>query len=396
MSLQFQRLPPLPERQESPDVGLQTLGQLQQAAQMYMSYKQQRAALDLQKQQRDIDLAKASGEGGQDFWNSYTALRSGKNPYGTGIPAAPGAGMAAAAPMPPTPGGLNMTPATPPDAYAGYQSIQDPFGPLPGMAPASTPAAPSMASASPQPSATMGGSGLAMPQTALDLTPAHLAEIRSQKGSKGLKEYMDQQTFLSGQQKDQASATNMNLDNESKLRGDYTKASGNFKTVSENLQTIQSVAKKPPSAAGDISLVFSYMKLMDPNSTVREGEYSTASNAAGAGDRLRAMYNKLLDGQALAPAQRANFINTSSDIYQGWLDKQKQTDDAYRGIATRSRVNPDNVLIPFGVPNFDRAAMARSPGASDGHTFQSAKDAEAARLPKGTIVMIGGRRAVIE
>jgi len=158
--------------------------------------------------------------------------------------------------------------------------------------------------------------------------------------------------------------TNLNLDNESKLRGDYTKASTNFKTVSENLGNIQSVANRPPTAAGDISLIFSYMKLMDPNSTVREGEYATAANAAGVPDRLHALYNRLLSGEKLAPAQRADFINTSGDLYQGWLDKQKQTDEAFRAIATRSRVNPENVVLPYGVPNFDRAALAKSPAAT--------------------------------
>lgn len=351
MALQFQPYP-VPQEQPQPNETLQILDRLQGVAQLYLQNRHAKAQLEQQREAKLVDIAKAADEGGQNFWNMYSALRAGKNPYQqpAAVPGAP-----AVQPQQP-----NMTPAQPSDPYSAYSSVQDPFGPLPGMSPAANPSgqAPmSMASAA----APAQASG---PQAATDITPEYLKTLRDQKGSRGVKEFMDQQNFLTGQQKDQASMTNMNLDNESKLRGDYTKASGNFKTVSENLQTIQSVAQKPPSAAGDISLVFSYMKLMDPNSTVREGEYSTAANAAGAGDRLRAMYNKLLDGQTLAPSQRANFINTSGDIYQGWLDKQKQTDESYRGIATRSRVNPDNVLIPFGVPNFDRAAMAKSPGAT--------------------------------
>ena len=34
-----------------------------------------------------------------------------------------------------------------------------------------------------------------------------------------------------------------------------------------------------PDAAGDMALIFSYMKMLDPNSTVREGEYATAQDA---------------------------------------------------------------------------------------------------------------------
>lgn len=366
MSLQFRPLPPLPQEQERPNEGLQILGGLQSAAQSYMTLKQQRAQLDLQKQQRDIELAKAAGEGGQEFWNSYQAFRAGRNPYGTGIPAAPGAAAAPAPAAAPVAPGPNQTPA---DPYAQYASVQDPFSPLPGMSPAAGPQqAPNMSmapqAAAPAPAAAPTDGGLAAPQSALDITPQHLAQIRQQKGSKGLKEYMDQQNFMTGQQKDQATMSNLNIDNESKLRGDYSKAAGNFKVVSEQVQTIQSIANRPPTAAGDLSLIFSYMKLVDPGSTVREGEQASAANAAGVPDRLRALYNRAMTGERLAPAQRADFIKTSGDLYQGWLDKQKTMDDSFRGIATRSHVNPENVILPYGVANFDRQALARSPGAT--------------------------------
>jgi hypothetical protein len=73
-------------------------------------------------------------------------------------------------------------------------------------------------------------------------------------------------------------------------------------------------ATKVPSAAGDVSLVFAFMKILDPGSVVREGEFATAQNAAGVPDRIRAQYNAAMSGQKLAPAQREDFLNQAKNL----------------------------------------------------------------------------------
>ncbi|MDO4713960.1 MAG: hypothetical protein Q4B28_04950 [bacterium] len=52
----------------------------------------------------------------------------------------------------------------------------------------------------------------------------------------------------------------------------------NFKTVQGMYNTVKS-ASTLGTAAGDMSLIFAYMKILDPNSTVRESEYANAQNA---------------------------------------------------------------------------------------------------------------------
>jgi hypothetical protein len=73
-------------------------------------------------------------------------------------------------------------------------------------------------------------------------------------------------------------------------------------------------ATKVPSAAGDVSLIFAFMKILDPGSVVREGEFATAQNAGGIPDRIRAQYNAAVDGQRLAPAQRNDFLNQAKNL----------------------------------------------------------------------------------
>jgi hypothetical protein len=92
----------------------------------------------------------------------------------------------------------------------------------------------------------------------------------------------------------------------------------------KNLRTVDTSFRKiiagertgDESAAGDLSLVFNYMKLLDPGSVVRESEFATAANAAGVPERIRARWNKLLSGQFLGPAQRADFRNQARNVFE--------------------------------------------------------------------------------
>jgi hypothetical protein len=64
----------------------------------------------------------------------------------------------------------------------------------------------------------------------------------------------------------------LDLKTASELRREYNNLPEvkNSGTILSAHRTIQTVAKNP-SAAGDLSLIFSYMKLLDPESSVREG-----------------------------------------------------------------------------------------------------------------------------
>ena len=63
-----------------------------------------------------------------------------------------------------------------------------------------------------------------------------------------------------------------------------------------------------PSPAGDLALIFNFMKVLDPGSTVREGEFATAQNSAGVPERIRNTANRVLRGERLGTAQRADSL----------------------------------------------------------------------------------------
>jgi hypothetical protein len=108
-------------------------------------------------------------------------------------------------------------------------------------------------------------------------------------------------------------------------------------------------AAKNPSAAGDIAMIFGFMKILDPGSVVREGEFATAQNAAGIPDRVRAQYNAAINGQRLTDVQRTDFMNQAKNIVQSQRDNFNSTiKPFYEGIVKDRQLNQSNVLFdPF-------------------------------------------------
>ena len=120
------------------------------------------------------------------------------------------------------------------------------------------------------------------------------------------------------------------------LRRDYTrhpttKATDELATAYRKIDT----AANNPSAAGDLSLIFGYMKMLDPGSTVREGEFATAQNSAGIPDRVVNMYNKALSGERLNENQRTDFLNQAKGVWDSQLDAQKDVDDRFKKFGDR-------------------------------------------------------------
>ena len=115
-----------------------------------------------------------------------------------------------------------------------------------------------------------------------------------------------------------------------------------YATVRSAYQSVQAAARQP-SAAGDLSLIFAYMKILDPGSVVREQEFANAQNAAGIPDRVRNLYNRALNGQRLNPNQRRDFINQANNLFQTRQQTYDRIAGEYRGYAESYGVSPDRV-----------------------------------------------------
>lgn len=129
---------------------------------------------------------------------------------------------------------------------------------------------------------------------------------------------------------------------EEKLRDGFTTATKSFQTIRDQYGTLQSAAANP-SAAGDLSLIFAYMKLVDPGSTVREGEFANAQNAAGVDERVRSMWNRALNGERLTEKTRGDFVSQAQGIYNTQRKGFEATKGLYDELAARNGLSPENV-----------------------------------------------------
>ena len=180
-----------------------------------------------------------------------------------------------------------------------------------------------------------------------DFRSAYLAAHRA--GNTDLaKEYLTgMQALNPGETPDAIDKRNrLSFDQANKLRDEHQKLSKSFIDVRDSYGRIQESAKDP-SAAGDLALIFNYMKMLDPGSTVREGEFATAQNAAGVPERVVSMYNRAMSGERLADNTRSDFLKRSGSLYKRQLTSQRDLDKTYKALANRLKVDPDLVITRF-------------------------------------------------
>lgn len=144
-------------------------------------------------------------------------------------------------------------------------------------------------------------------------------------------------------------AANVVFTQENTLRDDYRADSKIFDAVSSAIGKVRLAAAGERSPGKDVSLIFNYMKILDPASVVREGEQATAANAASVPDRVRDIYNLSLGGQRLTPEQRLDFLRSGEDVYKSEAAKHENVIGFYSNIADRRGLNRENVIVPFDV-----------------------------------------------
>jgi hypothetical protein len=133
------------------------------------------------------------------------------------------------------------------------------------------------------------------------------------------------------------------FENETTLRKEFNAEAKPFNEVSASFSRLNSAAKDD-TGASDIAMIYSYMKMLDPGSVVREGEFATAENAGGVGEKIRNLYNKVMQGTRLTPAVRADYLNVAKRLNTESNVKFNKLKKRYKGISERAGLNPENTV----------------------------------------------------
>lgn len=135
--------------------------------------------------------------------------------------------------------------------------------------------------------------------------------------------------------------------NEKDLRSEFTTQIKPYVELSQAYQKIETAAKNN-SGAGDIALIYGFMKVLDPGSVVREGEFATAANAGGVSDTVRNMYNRAISGQRISPEIRNDFLNQARNIVESQRVLSSDLIDRYTNVAQGYKLDPNQIVFdPF-------------------------------------------------
>lgn len=149
-------------------------------------------------------------------------------------------------------------------------------------------------------------------------------------------------------QEDIQELTGLQSTQANQLRDEFVNQTKPFKEVSDAYGRINA-SGKDPSAAGDLSLIFNYMKMLDPGSTVREGEFATAQNSGSVPTQIQAMYNKVTRGERLTLEQRKDFVSRAGKLYGSQKEGYTKLKEDYTKKADRAGINPEDIIVDYSI-----------------------------------------------
>ena len=115
-------------------------------------------------------------------------------------------------------------------------------------------------------------------------------------------------------------------------------------------------AANEDSAAGDVAFIFEFMRMVDPNSVVKEGEFQLAEDASPLMLKLDKLFNKAKTGERLLPSQRDEFLSTAASILDKSINIYKDTESEYKRIAGNIFKDSDVNNIVVGI-QFDQDVL---------------------------------------
>jgi len=124
---------------------------------------------------------------------------------------------------------------------------------------------------------------------------------------------------------------------------DFNKVNAAYNKIRNAFTAIKRLPDEKKAAA-DMAVIFSYMKILDPGSTVREGEYASAQNTTGISGKIRNWYNNAVDGQILNDEQRGAFQSVARDTAQAQFDDLNVQIDFYKSIANKKGIDASRVI----------------------------------------------------
>ena len=135
------------------------------------------------------------------------------------------------------------------------------------------------------------------------------------------------------------------------LRKEFSSETKNlgFETMRDSWQKVQ---KAGETGSGDLTVVYSYIKALDPNSVVREGEINLTKAAESIPSNIIRAYKRAKEGKVLSPEVRNEMVSEIGNLYNEKAKQQQELNAFYTGLANDSGIDPNDVIGKIGEIEF--------------------------------------------
>lgn len=142
------------------------------------------------------------------------------------------------------------------------------------------------------------------------------------------------------------------VDVENRERDQFVSRNQNFNDISVAYKTMIGLAKDG-TGASDMGLIYQIMKVWDPRSVVREGEFAIAQQTGSVPNNIVSLYNQAVSGQKLTPEIRQQLIDAAKSKFQTTLSQTLEDGRNVTYLAQKRGLNPEGVISPMGGLRYD-------------------------------------------
>lgn len=98
------------------------------------------------------------------------------------------------------------------------------------------------------------------------------------------------------------------------------------------------------TGAGDMGLIYGYMKMLDPGSVVRESEFAQAAQAGSYGEQIQGWVSRIINGERLPDSVRGQFVQAADGIYKDTAANLGDINSQFSTRASRYGVDPSTFV----------------------------------------------------
>lgn len=139
------------------------------------------------------------------------------------------------------------------------------------------------------------------------------------------------------------------------LNKEYTTRTKGF-TDALRLDSVIKDSAADASGAGDLALVTTFMKMLDPGSVVRESEFAAAQDTSGLLGKLMSSATKIQNGQILTPQQRTDFARLAGQYMTASATHEKKARKDLEFMVNNYGLNKENVFGTMADGSLDQSA----------------------------------------